>query len=223
MRTLSLFCGKGERNRFFLKKKTTCGREFPRFFLNNIVIVFLIIIYKMSISDISVYLEQQHNACSSTCVAFILLHYYYFSSLLFTSSALMKCAFWFRKSALGRLQKADCTHFSRTKTPFTPQLSRKGLLRLVRSLRFLVSDLIGVRLLVVRHLFGIRHGSPQFAELLADFGHLHVRVRFDNLRSLVVHEEKVRGQVSFRRVRVFHLLHFLHLLRGFRWSLGHFV
>ena len=32
----------------------------------------------MSISDISVYLEQQHNACSSTCVAFILLHYYYF-------------------------------------------------------------------------------------------------------------------------------------------------
>jgi len=123
----------------------------------------------------------------------------------------------------GQLQKADCTPFSRTKTPFTPQLSRKGLLRLVRSLRFLVSDLIGVRLLVVRHLFGIRHGSPQFAELLADFGHLHVRVRFDNLRSLVVHEEKVRGQVSFRRVRVFHLLHFLHLLRGFRWSLGHFV
>lgn len=52
----------------------------------------------MSISDISVYLEQQHNACSSTCVAFILLHYSYFSSLLFTSSALMKCAFWFRKS-----------------------------------------------------------------------------------------------------------------------------
>jgi glutaredoxin 2 len=40
---------------------------------------------------------------------------------------------------------------------------------------------------------------------------------------LVVHEEKVRGQVSFRRVRVFHLLRFLHLLRGFRWSLGHFV
>tara|TARA_B110000444_G_C18723332_1_gene539583 strand:- start:336 stop:818 length:483 start_codon:yes stop_codon:yes gene_type:complete len=128
-----------------------------------------------------------------------------------------------KKLMFGQLQKADCTPLSRTKTPFTPQLSRKGLLRLVRSLRFLVSDLIGVRLLVVRHLFGIRHGSPQFAELLADFGHLHVRVRFDNLRSLVVHEEKVRGQVSFRRVRVFHLLHFLHLLRGFRWSLGHFV
>lgn len=52
----------------------------------------------MSISDISVYLEQQLHVCSSTCVAFILLHYYYFSSLLFTSSALMKCAFWFRKS-----------------------------------------------------------------------------------------------------------------------------
>lgn len=52
----------------------------------------------MSISDISVYLEQQLHVCSSTCVAFILLHYSYFSSLLFTSSALMKCTFWFRKS-----------------------------------------------------------------------------------------------------------------------------
>jgi hypothetical protein len=98
MRTnLLLFCVR--EIEFFLKKRPRVEESFASFFShNNIVIVFLIIIYKMSISDISVYLEQQHNACSSTCVAFILLHYYYFSSLLFTSSALMKCAFWFRKS-----------------------------------------------------------------------------------------------------------------------------
>lgn len=64
----------------------------------------------MSISDISVYLEQQLHACSSTCVAFILLHYYYFSSLLFTSSVLMKCAFWFRKSYCSASSKKLTVH-----------------------------------------------------------------------------------------------------------------
>ena len=111
------------------------------------------------------------------------------------------------------------------KNPFTPPRFNNKVenrLLIVRGLRLLVSDLIGIGLFDVRRLFRIRHGSPQLAELFADFGHLQVWVRLDNLRSLVVHEEKVRGQVSFRRVRVFHLLRFLHLLRGFR-SLGHCV